>query len=972
MINLKKLLAGTLSAAMVLGTMAIPAFADDAGQTVSLSSGDFIQQRNSVSEYTNSTVTYEIDGKVEIDGSEEWTNVLKTNADGVQNVKNVKFVGKTENAELNIKTGPAILAWQGHALNVEFENLKLSNSDPRYVGDIGHAPNFFTTFLRCGDAENCSVKYTKCNFTNGGCNNQYGKTSFVECSFENSANYALWIYGEYKQADVEISKSSFKGAKGVKVYSERGAGQAFVETKISGCEFNNITDKPAIVSSISGNIEVTDTSFDNCPKGVVENSGKEWNDHTPLANITIDGQEPEYTYTANGNLYTNADYGKAEMEKLKNGGYLQIPNPGTPNVKTENAAFTTLVDALTYVYKNGPYSEPVTIECKANADVGAMTHAHVADDIIINGNGARVSNASGEHDIEIDTYKFDRTTGAQSSNGEYLTKDVNVVVNNLNGIAAWGERHTENTINLVFNNCENMNRVYFTGAKGTLNVKLNNCSFNGLTGGTHSDETNVYSDTIGMIELENCAFSNVALAVNCNNKSNGTQTININNCTFTDCGTNAQASAWSNFAAPIRAVTSGENAKTDITVKNSQISYTEGKTNVGNGDIVLGDGRAGKDSNPNVTLNIIGTAAEVQTQYPDKDAVTTKIEETESRTLKMTSAPAKVKAVFEESTDEVENGKAYDLYIEADGEIINRLTSAHFTFALDTTSGAIEYAVKGADKVSVTGDVNNANRYLFNFDGTNAADATDRRIKLGQIVFTGVGTFNFKITTDDSAKNVVNATELVDNIVKSYVAAASADNTLDLGTGITDGEIKQETANLTVKVSFPNAIKDNAIAYQNMKVTVSGNGVNKEVKLGSDASSTVSFDDTTKTYTVELNDTLVKNNTYTVTVSGAGYRTARYTVSMTGNKTLNFWNNVKDALTFVEENVGTGSRTNFLAGDIVKDGQINIYDLSAVVSYFGQAGIDTSKVSQYAKYDLNRDGVIDSMDVAYVLVSWGK
>ena len=58
MINFKKLLAGTLSAAMVLGTMAIPAFADDAGQTVSLSSGDFIQQRNSVSEYTNSTVTY--------------------------------------------------------------------------------------------------------------------------------------------------------------------------------------------------------------------------------------------------------------------------------------------------------------------------------------------------------------------------------------------------------------------------------------------------------------------------------------------------------------------------------------------------------------------------------------------------------------------------------------------------------------------------------------------------------------------------------------------------------------------------------------------------------------------------------------------------------------------------------------------------------------------------------------------------
>ena len=59
------------------------------------------------------------------------------------------------------------------------------------------------------------------------------------------------------------------------------------------------------------------------------------------------------------------------------------------------------------------------------------------------------------------------------------------------------------------------------------------------------------------------------------------------------------------------------------------------------------------------------------------------------------------------------------------------------------------------------------------------------------------------------------------------------------------------------------------------------------------------------------------------------------------------------------------------AGDIVKDGQINIYDLSAVVSYFGTDNL-VENHKEYAKYDLNRDGVIDSKDVAYVLVSWGK
>ena len=93
---------------------------------------------------------------------------------------------------------------------------------------------------------------------------------------------------------------------------------------------------------------------------------------------------------------------------------------------------------------------------------------------------------------------------------------------------------------------------------------------------------------------------------------------------------------------------------------------------------------------------------------------------------------------------------------------------------------------------------------------------------------------------------------------------------------------------------------------------------------------------------------------------------------MTGDKELNFWNNVKTAPMVIEkDSTGTGVNTNFLAGDIVKDGQINIYDLSAVVSYFGTDNL-VSEHPTYAKYDLNRDGVIDSMDVAYVLVSWGK
>ena len=90
------------------------------------------------------------------------------------------------------------------------------------------------------------------------------------------------------------------------------------------------------------------------------------------------------------------------------------------------------------------------------------------------------------------------------------------------------------------------------------------------------------------------------------------------------------------------------------------------------------------------------------------------------------------------------------------------------------------------------------------------------------------------------------------------------------------------------------------------------------------------------------------------------------------NKELYFWNNVKDNVTEIEKGK-SGKTVTFLAGDIVKDSVINIYGLSAVVSYFGEIDLNTTPgAEKYAKYDLNRDGKIDSKDVAYVLVSWGE
>ena len=325
----------------------------------------------------------------------------------------------------------------------------------------------------------------------------------------------------------------------------------------------------------------------------------------------------------------------------------------------------------------------------------------------------------------------------------------------------------------------------------------------------------------------------------------------------------------------------------------------------------------------------------------------------------------------------IEGEKTYEIVVKANaGEVINELASVDLTFVYTTvpvTGGAIDFVVAPADDFSLT-RYENTNRYMFNYNGVTAFEGTANEIVIGTITVTGYG--NYTITTPDVDTNVVNATTLYDNLVDSYTTLGATDN--DETTGILDitGSIADEIAvpvrTLTINIDFPNAVVDNAKAYQDMKVEITGtiDGVQQTItyNLGTDEE----VMNAEGSYVV-TEDRLVLNNAYTVTVSGAGYRTARYTVTMTEDKVLKFWNNVMDEKQFVE--IGKESskvNVTFLAGDIVKDNNINIYDLSAVVSYFGTQTVDEGVIlnAEYAKYDLNRDGVIDSKDVAYVLVSW--
>ena len=269
---------------------------------------------------------------------------------------------------------------------------------------------------------------------------------------------------------------------------------------------------------------------------------------------------------------------------------------------SESGYAATLADALTAAYMAN--AGGITIVCRPGADVGKLTHGHVADDITIYGNNAYIS--SGECELEVDTFMYSRDTGKQvTTGGAYLEKDITVTAYELDNLGVWGERHTDHKVTVNLTDCDSVNgitvqRVYISGTTGVNDITLTGCDF-----GTKA--TSVYSNADGAVVIDNCSFTGAQVPVNFNHKANGAQTVTVRNSTFTGCGDNGD---WKQFAAPVRFVNSGS-GKMDTTVDTCTFTDTVG----GNGDILLGDGRVGEKSN-DVKLTVENTAANVQAQQP--------------------------------------------------------------------------------------------------------------------------------------------------------------------------------------------------------------------------------------------------------------------------------------------------------------------------------------------------------------------
>ena len=272
---------------------------------------------------------------------------------------------------------------------------------------------------------------------------------------------------------------------------------------------------------------------------------------------------------------------------------------------TQSGYAKTLTEALTAAYKAN--AGAITIVCRPGADVGTMTHGHVADDLTIYGNKAFISD--GECDLEVDTFQYSRETGKQvTAGGVCLDKNITITAYELDNLGVWGERHTAHKVTVNLTDCDgktlegktNVQRVYISGTTGVNDITLTGCDF--LT-----KATAVYSNADGAIKAVSCSFTDGQVPFNINHKANGTQTVAVENCTFTRCG---DADGWKQFAAPLRLVNSGAGTQS-AEVTGCAFADTVGA----NGDILLGDGRTGQASN-DVELKVVNTAASIQAQKP--------------------------------------------------------------------------------------------------------------------------------------------------------------------------------------------------------------------------------------------------------------------------------------------------------------------------------------------------------------------
>ena len=504
-----KLLSILLCLAMALSLLPTAALAEEATGAGPIKVGE--TSYSSFSEAVgaalgeNGVITYEISGKVEVNDT-GWVQVAKA---GLIDLSKVEFIGITDDAEICITGGLAILADQKYDIDVSFTNLKLSKPNPTYGGDYGHSTNYFTCWLRNTNAAENTVTYTNCTFPNGVCNNQYGKTVFDRCQFTNatSGKFNLWNYG----GNTEVKGSTFIGTRGIKTYNEGDLDVAPTVT-VTDTSFDGLTEKAAIVASKPTNITLTTVTAADCTKGLLQKD------------IEGSAGEQKVTIEANG-TGISGDFnitGKKDAEAAKNefnitaGTFAgEINNdylaPGA------NFDATTGEVKMSYVAKIGDTEYPTLADAFAAADKTGDTVIELLDDINMTGKSWTPVSVDGYHGQGVITLNGNGKTitglsaplfaGGFAGKSGIVIKDLTIAGADIN------DTTNDQGIGAFINCVDSMTRIELDNChlKNSKIVSTGGARVGGLIGWTSGYNKPNDGPVDTKVTLTNCSVENVTI-----------------------------------------------------------------------------------------------------------------------------------------------------------------------------------------------------------------------------------------------------------------------------------------------------------------------------------------------------------------------------------------------------------------------------------------------------------------------------
>lgn len=364
-----------------------------------------------------------------------------------------------------------------------------------------------------------------------------------------------------------------------------------------------------------------------------------------------------------------------------------------PGVTSASFGTDTVTDGTTYYATLQAAVEAVCgtagamLYCKPGADVGALQHAPVTATLTVYGNGASVSGGA-ERDFDIGN--------TDPSGGKDITADMTLTVKDLDGCGAWGAKTTTHTVNLVFDGCRNMGKVFITGTTGTLNITIKDASFEGVI------KEAVYSNADGAITLSKVDFSNLNKAVNLNHKAAGTQTVAIENCSFTNCGADVAADQ-----IPVRVLSSVEGGKSVLTVSGTTFTGTP----EGGADILLDYG-VGETT---ATISTADTVANVVVEKTNNVGTATTVPaNTQNQSFATVEPVAKIGektySSLQAAIDAVQDGDTITLLVSC-AETITFTQTKDVSFVIDgnqqTMTGSINITARAGKDAPSTLTIKN-------------------------------------------------------------------------------------------------------------------------------------------------------------------------------------------------------------------------------------------------------------------------